>query len=125
MKPRKQLKPHNFVEKEFTWINNWTTEYRNHTRDELLRRINEASAQIHENTIRGSGNWVVFGGDVARRVDEALRSYAEEEYSILNTDVTTSDDGTTLNIDTTIVPHRAAEEISVTVTADSWSGMTF
>jgi hypothetical protein len=122
MKPRKQLKPHDFVEKEFKWYNNWSTYYRSSVHEELLRRVNEASAQIHENTMRGSGNFVVFGGDVARRVDEALRN--DLTNGITFGEGTVSEDGRTLIQDITLTPSRSVEEITVTISPNT-SGMTF
>lgn len=98
MKPKKNIKKHNLVEPK------WTIEI---SQRELIDRINEISAQIHRNTTRGLGNWVVMGFDASRMLDEAM-----EDYENVNVGDWRVEDDRHIQ-DITITPTRSVEYLDL------------
>ena len=101
MEPKKKLKRHNLTEPKWGPYNL--------TQEELMSRINEASAQIHRNTTTGPANWVIMGSHVAELLDEALRDY--DRPNIEMGDFRVEDD--TYVQDITITPNRSVENITI------------
>lgn len=108
MKPKKNIKKHTLVEPK------WTI---NFSQEELMRRITEISNQIHRNTTRGLGNWVLMGSDVARQFDEAMRDYQNIQVGEWRVE-----DDTYIQ-DITITPTRSVEylDLNFTITGDTWT----
>jgi hypothetical protein len=116
MEPKKNLKKHKLVEPDKSWD------------QELITRINEISSQIHRNTLRGSGNWVIVSESAAELFDEAMRGYSDTRWSDLP-EVEMGEgrvDGDTYIQDIMITPRRSMEHITVdfNITPTSGCGLT-